>query len=96
MTCVDELIITEELTRIHIDELSEMMITNKLELSEILTKYQDFTDLFLKKSADKLPEHYSYDHSIPIIEGKKPLYRPLYSLSEIKAKVLKVWINDNL
>jgi hypothetical protein len=36
--------------------------------------------LFSKKEADKLPPHRYVDHEIPLEDGTKPSFGPLYSL----------------
>jgi hypothetical protein len=33
-------------------------------------EYSEFADLFDKKSAEQLPEHQPWDHTIPLVDGK--------------------------
>ena len=59
-------------------------------------EYQDFSDVFDKKLADKLTPHWSFDHTIPLVEGKIPPFGPIYSLSITKQAALKDYIENNL
>ena len=43
-----------------------------------------------------LPLYKSTNYSIKIIEGKEPLYRPLYNLLESELRVLREYIKENL
>ena len=52
--------------------------------------------MFKEKAHEKLPEHQDWNHKIPIEEGKKPTYRPIYALSETKLKALKEYLDENL
>ena len=42
------------------------------------------------------PLHRPFDHTIPIEEGKKPPFGPIYSLSETEFKALKDYLEENL
>ena len=45
----------------------------------------------------KLPENTSINtHAIKLEKGKKPLYRPIYSLELVKLKTLKTYIETHL
>jgi len=64
---------------------------------EIPPYLQDLTDVFSKPLADKLPPNRGHlDHSIPLEEGSKPQFGPIYSLSEVELQVLKEYIETNL
>ena len=70
---------------------------NPIKLQEIIPRqYHDFLKLFLKKEANKLPPHRYVDHTIEIEEGKKPLFGPLYSMSEAELRALKQDLEQNL
>lgn len=45
-------------------------------------EYHQYLDVFSRVKADKLPPHRTYDHQIPLEEGKSPPFGPIYSLSE--------------
>ena len=61
------------------------------------TKYLDFADVFLKKSANVLPERTgANEHAIELEEGKQPSYGPIYSLGPVELKTLKTYIKTNL
>ena len=71
-----------------------LLITKKV---IILAKYADFANIFLKKLAEVLPEQTNINkHAIKLIDGKKPLYRPIYSLGPVELKTLKNYIKTNL
>jgi hypothetical protein len=59
-------------------------------------EYHDFLPLFSKVAADILPPHRTYDHRIPLKEGKEPPFRPLYSLSRSELDALKTFLEQNL
>ena len=58
--------------------------------------YHDFTDVFRKSEADKLPEHRPYDHRIPIQPGQNPPFGPVYSLTNGEHEALKAYLEDML
>lgn len=59
-------------------------------------KYQQYSGLFSKKKASKLPDHKPYDHAIPLAPGTMPPFGPIYSLSEPELKVLREYLDENL
>ena len=60
-------------------------------------EYTDFVNIFLKKSAEVLPERTSInEHAIKLEEGKQPHYRPIYSLGPIELETFKTYIKTNL
>lgn len=58
--------------------------------------YHSYLDVFSKKLADKLPEHRSFDHRIPVEDGKHPPYGPIYSLSDKERLALREYLDDNI
>ena len=58
--------------------------------------YQEFYAMFKEEAYEKLPEHRDWNHEIPIDEGKKPTYRPIYAPSETKLKALREYLDKNL
>lgn len=58
--------------------------------------YRDYLDVFSEVEANKLPEHRSFDHRIPLIPGTTPPYGPIYSLSATEQKALANYIQENL
>ena len=61
------------------------------------TKYLDFTDGFLEKSANVLPERTgANEHGIEVKEGKQPPYGPIYSLGPVELKTFKTYIETYL
>ena len=60
------------------------------------TEYQEYLDVFAKKSADTLPLHRTFDHRIPLVEGKTPGFGPIYSLSGVEQDALREYLDDNL
>ena len=59
-------------------------------------EYHEFIDLFSEQAAEKLPPHWPYDHSIPLLEGKFPPYGPLYRMSREELEALKKYLEENL
>lgn len=60
------------------------------------SKYPDFFNVFSRADSDKLPPHRTYDHKIPLMEGKTPLWKPLYSISQDELKCLKKYLEEHL
>ena len=70
-----------------------LLVTKKV---QILIKYLDFLDIFLKKKALILLKTIkSNQHAIKLQEGHQSLYKPIYSLGLIKLKILKTYIKIN-
>lgn len=63
---------------------------------ELPAEYKDFSELFSKKAADKIPDHKPWDHHIPLEPGTSPPFGPIYGLSESELKVLREYIDENL
>ena len=59
-------------------------------------EYQDYLDVFARKSADTLPSHRTFDHRIPLVDGKTPGFGPIYSLSGVEQNALQEYLDDNL
>ena len=60
------------------------------------TKYSDFADVFLEKSANVLPKQTKANkHVIGLEEGKQPPYGPIYSLGPVELETLKTYIKTN-
>ncbi|EAL20633.1 hypothetical protein CNBE2980 [Cryptococcus deneoformans B-3501A] len=59
-------------------------------------EYHQYLDVFDKKSANMLPEHRSFDHHIPLEEGKNPPFGPIYNLSEKELEALCEYLDENL
>lgn len=59
---------------------------------KLTAKYHDYFDVFSKADSDLLPEHQPYNHSIPLMKGKMPMWSPLYFMSANKLKILKAYI----
>ena len=64
---------------------------------EIPECYRDLADVFSEKEAHALPPHRGHlDHHIPLVDGAKPVFGPIYNLSEKELKVLKNYVEDKL
>jgi hypothetical protein len=59
-------------------------------------EYHDHLLLFTKKEADKLPPHRYIDHEIPLEDGAKPSFGPLYSMSASELKEVRAWLREHL
>ena len=51
---------------------------------------------FLKKEADTIPIHCSYDHIIKIKDGYQPLSAVMYGMSQDKIQELRWYLEENL
>ena len=56
-------------------------LTETPDLSNILSEYHKFADVFSKTKAEVLPPHCLYDLKINLEEGAQPLVGSIYSLS---------------
>ena len=66
------------------------------DLSNVLSKYHKFANIFSKTKAEALPPHCSYDLKINLEEGAQPPVSPIYSLSASEQEALKEFIEENL
>ena len=57
-------------------------------------EFRQFLDIMGKEAADALPEHSSYDHEIPLKEGEKPPWGPIYPLSEVELETLREYLKE--
>ena len=64
--------------------------------AKIPRDYQEFYTMFKEEAHEKLSKHQDWDHEIPIEEGKKPTYGPIYALSETELKALREYLDENL
>jgi hypothetical protein len=55
----------------------------------VLPEYHDYLKIFEKANANKLPPYCPSDHTILLMDGFKPLFGPLYSLSCPELEELK-------
>jgi hypothetical protein len=60
-------------------------------------EYQDLAEVFSEEKANTLPPHRDgLDHVITLEEGTKPVFEPIYNLSEVELRTLRDYIEDNL
>ena len=71
-------------------------VSNEKELMTILLQYEQLKDVFRLMKQSHLSEHNLFDHSIDLVEGKKPPFRPLYSMFLTELKALHEYITKNL
>ena len=57
---------------------------------------REYELVFSKANSKILPAHKSSEHSINLIEGGEPLYRPIYPLSQNELKALREYLEENL
>ncbi|CAG8755553.1 572_t:CDS:2, partial [Cetraspora pellucida] len=69
---------------------------SKIATSILLTKYNDFSDVFDEKEANRLPEYRPYDCAINLVPEKQPPWGPIYKLSELELETLRKYIEENL
>ena len=64
---------------------------------EIPEQYRDLAEVFSKAKSEELPSHRGpLDHAIPLEPNSKPVFGPIYNLSETELQVLKEYIDTNL
>ena len=66
------------------------------DLSNILSEYHKFADVFSKTKAEVLALHHPYDLKINLEEGAQPPIGPIYSLLASEQETLKEFIKENL
>jgi len=66
------------------------------DLSNVLSKYHKFANIFSKTKAEVLAPHCPYDLKINLEEDAQPLVGPIYSLSASEQEALKEFIEKNL
>ncbi|SLM34769.1 retrotransposon nucleocapsid protein [Lasallia pustulata] len=59
-------------------------------------EYHKFLNIFSRQEADMLPVHQSYNHKIPLEDGKQPIFRAFYGMSQDELKVLQKYLDDHL
>ncbi len=63
---------------------------------KLLSKYQDFLDVFDQAQADKLSLHHSYDHRIKLTSDVTSFRCWVYWMSLYKLQKVKKYLNENL
>ena len=66
------------------------------DLSNIPSKYHEFTDIFSKTKAEVLAPYHPYNLKINLEEDAQPSVGLIYSLSVSKQEALKEFIEENL
>ena len=65
--------------------------------TEISLEYVDYVDVyFLDLTIELFKNSDINKYAIKLIEGKQPLYRPIYSLGSVKLEMLKAYIETYL
>src|SRR5205814_2258812 len=60
-------------------------------------EYRDLAEVFSKAKSEELPPHRgSLDHAIPLEKDSKPVFGPIYNLSETELQVLREYIDEKL
>ena len=68
---------------------------NAGDLLTIPLEYLKYQDVFSEQRVDKLPPVTGKTHEIKIREAE-PLYRPIYTLSGVKLKALREYLDSSL
>ena len=63
---------------------------------EVNAWVKEFPELFSEDRAAALPEHAPYDHKIELVPDAKPVYGPVYQLSELEKRTLKEYLKNML
>ena len=65
--------------------------------TKVSNNYVDFADKFFPSLVSKPLEHTGINnHTIKLVDGQQPPYRPIYSLWPVELETLKVYIKTNL
>ena len=59
-------------------------------------KYSDFSDIFDRVRADKLPRHSEHDLAIEMEKDKQPLFGSIYDYSQLELEVFRKYIDKML
>nr|AAG24792.1 pol protein [Colletotrichum gloeosporioides] len=65
-------------------------------LLSIPEEYRVYERLFAAELETGLPEHTSFDHEIPLKEGKEPRFNKIYGLNPTEMKALDKYLEENL
>jgi hypothetical protein len=63
---------------------------------EIISKYQEFKDVFEKKNANTLLKHRPYNYIIDLVEEEQPPFKPIYNLLQGELAMLHEYLDENL
>ena len=90
----------DEVYLLHLDEihsLPEFLCTLEITDPVIPDEYRDLAEVFSKAKSEELPPHRgSLDHAIPLEKDSKPVFGPIYNLSETELQVLREYIDEKL
>src|SRR5208282_6156413 len=95
----------DEIYLLHLDEITSLpeYLSAVHETAQddpppsIPQEYADLAEVFSKNKAHELPPHRGpLDHHIHLEEGSKPVFGPIYNLSETELQVLKEYFDENL
>src|SRR5204863_6203857 len=90
----------DEVYLLHLDEihsLPEFLCTLEITDPVIPDEYRDLAEVFSKAKSEELPPHRgSLDHAIPLEKDSKPVFGPIYYLSETELQVLREYIDEKL
>src|SRR5947209_2120103 len=76
--------------------ISSVGPTDKEMLLRLPKRYHPFLKLFSRTTAQKLPEHSVYDHTIPLIPETSPPWGPIYPMSQAELDALREYLDDML
>ena len=65
-------------------------------INNLPARYSDFSDIFEKRNANRLPAHRPYDCPIELQAGEHPPFGPIYGLSEPELEALRTYLAENL
>ncbi|EPZ35101.1 hypothetical protein O9G_005411 [Rozella allomycis CSF55] len=65
-------------------------------LSDIPSKYIEFSEVFNEQRANVLPDHRSHDLEINLFEGSNPPFKCMYKCSKNEYDILKSYVKENM
>ena len=69
--------------------------TTPVDMSNVLSEYHEFHDMFSKSRANTLPTHQPYNLKIELEIGVTPPFGPIYSLSPHELQTLREFIDEH-
>ena len=72
-------------------------LDTSIDLSTIIpSEYHEFLNVFSRQKSDEIPLYGAYNYYIPLKEGIKPPFGPLYNMSHKKNEELCKYLLENL
>ncbi len=74
----------------------DVVVQEAREKAGITPNYEDLTEIISQTKAQVVAEHGPHDLTIDLVEGKEPLWGPIYNLSAKELETLHNYLDENL